>query len=370
MAIVCVRNAAYDLKILRPVVFELLEAMDGNTIGAGTHVLLKPNLLAPAYPEQAITTHPLVVRCAAEYALERGAKVLVSDSNAMGSFQKTVERTGLIDVLKDLPVTIAEFTESVKVKTESRFLVIELAKDALEADVIINLPKLKTHQQMGMTLAVKNLFGCVVGLRKPEWHFRVGEDKELFGELLATIFSQLKPGINLLDGILAMEGHGPGTGGTPREVGVLMGSTDAVALDRAVCAMVGMDPDGLYTTMAAKHMGFPGDYTIDGDLLQVDEFDIPDTRDLLFGPGFLKNYLRGHIASRPRNIQGVCRYCNECVKICPAKALTNPTGKRLNFDYEKCIRCYCCMEVCPYKAMEKHDTWVKKFVGMFIHSRR
>jgi len=370
MVNVLVRKAEYDLKILKPIIFEMLEVINDGLIRNGSRVLLKPNLLAPAYPEQAITTHPLVVRCAAEYALDKGAKVQVSDSNAMGSFRKTVERAGLVDALKGLPVTISEFTESVKVKTESRFLAIELSKDALEADVIINLPKLKTHQQMGMTLAVKNLFGCVVGLRKPEWHFRVGEDKELFGELLATIFAQVRPSINLLDGILAMEGHGPGTGGTPREVGVLMGSTDAVSLDRAVCTMVGVDPDGLYTNLAARHMGFPGDYTIKGELPQIDGFDIPDTRDLLFGPRFMKSYLRGHIASRPRNIQGVCRYCNECVKICPAKAITNPTGKSLNFNYEKCIRCYCCMEVCPYKAMEKHDTWAKKFVSKFFHSSR
>ncbi len=362
---VIVRKASYDYPALRAVVLEILNAMDTGTIRPGTRVLLKPNLLAPSTPEQAMTTHPLVVKAAVEYVLEKGAKAQVSDSNAMSTFEKTVERNGLKEALKGMPVKLSELTDSVKVKTEGRFLALELSRDTLDADVLINLPKLKTHSQMGMTLAVKNLFGCVVGFRKPEWHYRVGESRELFGELLATIFSVIKPSMNLMDGVLAMEGPGPGTGGRPRELGVLMGSTDAVALDHAVCTAVGMRPNELYSNRAALELGFTGEYELDSDLPLIKDFDIPDTRDLIFGPRAIRKFLRKHIANRPRNIKGVCRYCNECVKICPAKAITNVGGKRLDFDYDKCIRCYCCLEVCPYSAMEKHETWVKKVVSGF-----
>lgn len=358
-------KATYDYEPLRERIFSLLTIMDKERIAKGTRVLIKPNLLAPSTVEQAMVTHPLVIRAAAEYALSRGADVRVSDSNAVGAFSRLVSKCGLSDALNDLEVELRPFRESVPVKTDG-FGTLELSRAAMEADIIINLPKLKTHSQMGLTMAVKNLFGCIVGFRKPEWHYRVGEDKDRFAQLLVTIYSIIKPSINLMDGILAMEGQGPGANGIPREMGILAASTDALSLDMAACRLVGIKPMDLLTVRAAHRMGL-----VDGEPETLNmpqatnDFNIPDTGDLLFGPGFARGFLRRNVASRPKNVEGLCKYCDECVKICPAGAVINPGG-RLDFDYHKCIRCYCCVEVCPHGAMEKRDTWVKKLLSTFF----
>ncbi len=361
MALVLIEESTYAYARLRENVFGILSTMDAGVITPGANVLIKPNLLAPARPEQAITTHPLVVKAAAEYVLEKGGKARVSDSSAMGSFEKTVSVCGIKEALQGMPVALCPLDASRVVRTEGKFGAIELSAGALDADVILNLPKLKTHTQMGLTLAVKNLFGCVVGMRKPEWHYRVGENKELFAELLVTLYTVLRPSLNLIDGILGMEGAGPGTGGAPREMRLLMGSADALSLDMAVCGLVGMAPFSLLTNRAALAMGLNGDFEISGNMPEIRDFVIPDTKDLLFGPRFLQGFLRRHITGRPKNIDETCQYCLECLKICPSGAIANP-GRRLRFDYEKCIRCYCCLEVCPHGAIEKHEPMLKRLM--------
>lgn len=363
MGTVTFKKTSYDYDTLRPTIHEMLDRMDsGRLIKPGARVLIKPNLLSPASPAQAITTHPMVIKAVAEYAIDKGAIVRVSDSSAVGTFEKVITSNGIKDALSGLNLELSPLTESVKVETGGKFKVIELSREVLEADIVINLPKLKTHAQMAMTLAVKNLFGCVVGLRKPEWHFRVGEDKELFAELLVTIFNQIKPAINLMDGILAMEGQGPGTRGTPREIGYLIGGTDALEIDMAACRLVGMPPLGLLTTRAAQRLGIaPDEPELDGFPGPLKEYVIPESMDLIFGPRFIRGFFRRHVADRPVNIEDICRYCNECVKICPAEAISNP-GKKLVFNYDKCIRCYCCVEVCPHAAMEKKSTWLKRLI--------
>jgi uncharacterized protein (DUF362 family)/Pyruvate/2-oxoacid:ferredoxin oxidoreductase delta subunit len=369
MARVLAKESLYEYPRLREDVFSILSDLDDGMIQKGSTVLVKPNFLAAAPPEKAVTTHPLVIRAAAEYALEKGARVTVGDSNPLGSFEKVIAKCGAKEALRGLPVTLEELTESRAIAASGKFATLELSARALDADVIISLPKLKTHAQMTLTLAVKNFFGCVVGMRKPEWHFRVGENKDLFAELLVTVYKSLGPSLSLMDGILAMEGDGPGTGGRPRHLGLLMGSTDAVSLDMAVCRMLGIDPLSLPTNKAAQRLGARGEPEIMGELKRVEGFVIPETGDLLFGPGFARDFLRRHITSRPQSTDEVCKLCNECLEVCPADAITNP-GRRLDFDYDKCIRCYCCLEVCPHGAMEKRDTFLKKIVKRYAGARK
>jgi uncharacterized protein (DUF362 family)/Pyruvate/2-oxoacid:ferredoxin oxidoreductase delta subunit len=365
---VIVKASLYEYARLRADLFEILARIDDNTIKRGSNVLIKPNLLTSARPDQAITTHPLIIKAAAEYAISKGASVRISDSPATGSFQRIIRECGIEDALKGMPVEISPLKTSRTVDLDGKWRSIELSAEALDTDVIINLPKLKTHSQMGLTLAVKNLFGCIVGMKKPEWHFRVGENKELFAELLINIYKALKPRINLIDGILGMEGDGPGTGGSPRHLGVLMGSTDALSMDMAVCQMIGIDRYSLLTNSAARDMGLDNGFRISGELPVIRDFRKPDVRDLMFGPRFAHRFMRRHITSRPSNIEDLCEFCNECVKICPAKAVKNP-GKRLVFDYEQCIRCYCCLEICPHGAMEKRDKAIKKLLRKILPGR-
>ncbi len=351
MARVIVKPADYEDSTVRTVVFEMMDSLGGERIVPGMHVLIKPNLLAPASPKDAMLTHPSIVQAAVEYVLGRGATVQVSDSSATGSFEKILRQSGIRAALEGLPVECRPFENSVRLPASPPFNQIELAEDALKADVIINLPKMKTHSQMLLTLGVKNLFGCVVGLRKPEWHMKTGVNRLAFARVLVQIYAALKPSFNILDGVLAMEGDGPGKGGTPKKVGVILGSDDAVAMDVAVCRMLGIAPEELLTNVAAQELGLmPGEISVEGTLPRIANYKLPEIGAVIFGPRIFHGILRRYFVQRPQVLESACKLCGECWKLCPAHAVAR-AGKKVKFDYNECIRCYCCLEVCPHGAI-------------------
>jgi uncharacterized protein (DUF362 family)/Pyruvate/2-oxoacid:ferredoxin oxidoreductase delta subunit len=330
--------------------------MGGTEIRSGSRVLIKPNLLSPATPRQAILTHPAIVRAVAEYILEKGARPLIADSPAMGSFETLLRTSGIRDALRGFDVECRPFQNSVRVDIGEPFGVIDIAEEAVRADVIVNLAKLKTHSQMLLTLAVKNLFGCIVGYRKPEWHMRAGVERQVFAKLLVRIGEALHPSFNILDGILALEGEGPGRGGVPKELGILLAGKDPFALDLAVCLMIGLDPALSPVLKAAADMGRSiGDLEIDGSLPLIRGFRLPLLTPLIYGPKSLHGFIRRQFLRRPVCSEAACRMCGECWKICPAAAIT-PAERPLRFDYERCIRCYCCLEICPSGALRTAET--------------
>ncbi|TAN40017.1 MAG: DUF362 domain-containing protein [Nitrospirae bacterium] len=358
MAKVIVRQAQYDYEPLKQHIYYMLDQFGGAGIKKGSTVLIKPNLLGPAQPEAAMVTHPLVVKAAVEYVLQRGALPQISDSPAMGSFEKALVVSGIREALRGYDVVFREFKESETVSVGEPFNRIEVARDALEVPFTINLPKLKSHTQMMLTLGVKNMYGCIVGLRKPEWHFRTGINRYLFAKLLVQIYTVVRPSVTILDGILGMEGQGPGKGGSPRELGVLMGSSDAVSLDISVCRMLGIDPFALLTNRAARDMGLAeGPIDIDGTMPEIRDFKFPEITPLVFGPRFLHGFMRRHLVQRPVCDDAACRSCGECWQYCPAKAIER-RHKHLHFDYDKCIRCYCCIEVCPHAALRAEEPFL------------
>jgi uncharacterized protein (DUF362 family)/Pyruvate/2-oxoacid:ferredoxin oxidoreductase delta subunit len=345
--IVIVRKATYESDVLRPLIFGMMEAMGGHEIRKGSRVLIKPNLLSPALPRHAVITHPSVIRAAVEYCNERGVRPLVADSPATGAFDLLLRVSGIRDALRGLDCECRPFQTSVRVEIGEPFGAIEIAEEAVRADVIINLPKLKTHSQMFLTLAVKNLFGCVVGYRKPEWHMRAGVDREAFARLIAGIGRTLRPAFNILDGVLAMEGQ---------ELGVLLAGRDPFAVDRAVCRMLALDPERLPVLKVSREMGFPApEAEIDGSLPAIPDFKFPAVTSLFMGPKFLHGFIRRQVLQRPVCDPALCRMCGECWKICPARAIM-PEEKPLCFDYDRCIRCYCCIEVCPFGALAAAET--------------
>ncbi len=365
MSRVIVRQATYDYDRLKPAVFEIFDAVGGGGIAAGKRVLIKPNFLSPAKPGDAVLTHPLVIRAAVEYALAKGAQVRIGDSQALGSFERILKTSGARQALEGLDVECAEFKATRKIDIGEPFGKIDLAADVLDADIVINLPKLKTHGMMQLTLGVKNLFGCVVGLRKPEWHMRAGVNHDLFARLLVQICRSVNPSVTLLDGILAMEGEGPGKSGKPRRLGVLAGSTDTVAVDRVAAALVGMDPETLPTNRAARELGMAaGDVEIDGTLPEVFRYEIPGVRT----SGRLASLLREQLVRRPVADARACTLCGECRTYCPAKAITEEGG-RLRFDYETCIRCFCCLEVCPHGALRIRESLPARLVRTLIEKK-
>jgi uncharacterized protein (DUF362 family)/Pyruvate/2-oxoacid:ferredoxin oxidoreductase delta subunit len=367
MSRVIVRRASYHYETLKEKVSEMLDALGGERITGQTRVLLKPNLLSAAPPEAGVVTHPLLVRAAAEYVLKRGALPVISDSPATGSFEKILVESGLKDNLSNLNVEIKAFKKSIPVDVGEPFGKIDIAEDALTTDFIINLPKLKTHSQMLLTLGVKNTFGCVVGYRKAEWHLRAGVNRELFAKLLVRICQTVKPTISILDGILAMEGQGPGKAGTPRPLGYLMASDNAFALDRAVCVVLGIDPDKLLTNKIAWETGlFRDKIDIEGTFEMAENFTFPDVTDLFFGQKPLQTFIRRYFIERPVAADDICSLCGECWKFCPALAISRQ-GRILRFDYDRCIRCYCCIEICPEGAIHTKEPLPARVLKRFVH---
>jgi ferredoxin len=194
---------------------------------------------------------------------------------------------------------------------------------------------------------------------------RAGVNRDLFARLLVQISRTVNPAVTLLDGILAMEGEGPGKSGKPRQLGGLMGSTDTVAVDRTACALVGMDPGALPTNRAARELGLDrGEVEIDGTMPEVLHYEIPGVRTT----GRLTNLLRSQLVRKPVADDDACVLCGECGKYCPAQAITEE-GKKLRFDYEKCIRCFCCLEVCPHGALRIRETLPARLVRSLIERK-
>ncbi|HBK80532.1 MAG TPA: thylakoid-associated protein [Nitrospinae bacterium] len=256
-----VRCEDYDPDRVEDSVARLLELLGGAGKFASPEesILLKPNLLKGAPPESAVTTHPEVLRAVIR-VLRRtapGAALSVGDSPAWGSFESAMRVSGQAAVCTEEGVPATPFHRGVKVPNPEGTVYrhLHIARAAVSTGGVINLPKLKTHCQMYMTGAVKNLFGCVAGKRKAWWHFKAGNFQEYFPLMIVETARLIAPRLSVLDAVVGMEGQGPGSG-KPRRAGLLMASTDPVALDRVACEAAGLDPSRLRTLAAAETIGW------------------------------------------------------------------------------------------------------------------
>jgi uncharacterized protein (DUF362 family)/ferredoxin len=351
----------------------LLEPLGGMVafVRPGERVLLKPNMLYGKAPDCAVTTHPEVLRAAIELVQNAGGVPLVGDSPGFGDLRKVAEKSGLLQVCADTGAELVEFAEAVEVAGTGLFKRLELARPYLEADRVINLPKLKTHEMMTMTCAVKNLFGAVVGHAKAGWHLKAGADREMFARMLLEIYLLRKPDLTIVDAITAMEGNGPGSG-DPRQVGLLMAGINPVAVDVIAAEIAGIPKKLLYVEATARKLGLDGadrnsikTVGLPLDEARVAPFRLAPISDVQFGlPPFLKNRLRHYLTTRPCAIPEKCRLCGICVNACPPRAIEIKNGK-LVFDYHRCIRCFCCRELCPEGALDVAEGSLLKIIRKF-----
>jgi uncharacterized protein (DUF362 family) len=273
-----IRADSYSRQKLRSSLETLLQPLGG--IGAfvkgGSRVLLKPNLLTAARPGKECITRGEIVYCVAQLVQEAGGKPFLGDSPAFGSARGVAAANGYLPMMEELNIPIVEFHGHRYQTLSDDFNHLRLSKEAMDADVVINLPKVKSHAQLTVTLGVKNLFGCVPGKMKAWWHMEAGKDALRFGEMLVETARAINPQLTIVDGIIGHEGNGP-SGGEPRQLNVLGASSDVFALDRAMVEILNLDPTQVPTLAAALKLGLsPNIDTIEFPHLKPEDLKILD----------------------------------------------------------------------------------------------
>jgi uncharacterized protein (DUF362 family) len=251
-----IRAETYEIEALQDHLVSLLAPLGGmeNFVKPGDHVLLKPNLLTSSRPTKECTTRPELVYCVAKLVRSAGGQPFLGDSPAFGTARGVAEANGLLKWAEKASLPIVEMHGKRYPVEGSDFGNFLLSKEAMEADVVINLPKVKSHVQLTMSLGVKNLFGCVPGKMKAWWHMEAGKDAQRFGTMLVETARAIGPELTIIDGIIAHEGNGP-INGEPKALGVLGASSDVFALDRAMVEILGVVPAQVPTLLEAQRLG-------------------------------------------------------------------------------------------------------------------
>jgi uncharacterized protein (DUF362 family)/NAD-dependent dihydropyrimidine dehydrogenase PreA subunit len=352
----------------------------------GERIGLKPNLLLGSDPAQAIVTHPAVVAAVALAVREAGATPIVVESPGSGIIpssrvlDRIFRKAGYREVadLHGFELSLDTDWEGVA-HPEGRVVKrVEVIKSVLRVDGLINLPKFKTHALMVFTGATKNTFGVIPGLTKVGYHGKFPQ-REQFAGMLLDVSELVRPRLSVMDAVVAMEGKGPGTGGRPKQVGLLMAGTDTVAIDAVCCAVAGFDPEAIPLLSIARDRGrWSGRVADLGTVgVPVNEVVLHDFQPPAKGVasngldapiigGMGRTLLRSGFSPRPRPQVGPCTLCGSCEQACPGQAITMDKRARVaRVDDEKCIRCYCCHEVCPNAAIELEFAGVGKLMHRF-----
>ena len=246
----------YDLQEVENFVREAIALLNDSVFQKGQSILLKPNLLRAAHPGRCVTTHPIVLEAVCRVFRDMGmGRIDISDSPSIGSLKYAARQAGYGELQSRYDVGIVPFTDPVDCKIQENVAFLKIAGSIKNYDHIINLPKIKSHQQMTITLAIKNLFGCVIGKRKPVLHCMVKNDKIKFGRMLVDIARQINPVLTITDGIQAMEGNGP-ISGTPYPLGLMIAGQDMTALEFVITEILAVPSSRAFVLEAARQRGY------------------------------------------------------------------------------------------------------------------
>ena len=356
----------YDKDVIKTVILRGFDFI-GRPEVKNRRVLLKPNLLMPAEPHYAVTTHPALVEAVGEVLLDFGAKeVLIGDSpgNALSDIDNLYRRTGISSLAEKKGFKLVNFSKEGIVEVENPGGVvptIPLSKVIKDVDYIVNLPKLKTHNFTLMTCAIKNTFGTIPGFNKSKFHSIAPSPRE-FSRLLVEIYRTVSPALNIVDAIEGMEGDGP-SGGIPKRFNKVLMGYDGVAVDAIGGWMLGYTPDEIYTTRIAGEIGLGVSNLEDIELFgsKLQELFGSDVKKVttvynimerISSPvlSLLSRRLVKLIKIYPEIDDTKCVRCEICLRSCPRGAISK-AGDRMLIDYKKCISCYCCHELCPQRAI-------------------
>ena len=369
---------SYSEETVRAALESALSAVGGlGWVKPGMRVGIKLNLCAARKPEQAATTHPVMAAELTRLLTERGAQVVLGDSPgepftavvlnrvySLGNYALCEAAGGELN--RDFSHHAVKFPEAVTVKS------FEYTSWLESCDAVINFSKLKSHGLMGMTAAVKNLYGVIPGTVKSEYHFRY-PDPGAFADMLVDLNEYVRPVLCLCDAVDIMEGNGP-TQGTPRHMGALIAGTNPYEVDRLCAWLCGLEEKELPYLTAAKRRGLlsesgeplgAGDaaaYRVSGFVRSgaTCSWFTPNPEDKL-PRRVLKKCIAVLLRSRPALGEG-CTGCGHCARLCPAGAITI-RNKRAVIDRKKCVRCFCCQEFCPSGAMRARRSFVARLLS-------
>lgn len=322
----------------------------------GKKVLIKPNVLRSSEAEEGIVTHPAVLRSVVEKVEAMDpASIIVGDNPGLfnyGANEESFKKTGLMDAAKGYYQNIGD--DSQKVEFNPDFMpTVSLSQAVLEADIIISLPKFKTHGLTVITGAIKNSYGFLPGALKAKLHKAAG-NPERFHEMVVDVFRLRVPDLFILDAVVGMEGNGPASPDL-RDIGLILASDNAVAMDSVMAVMMGLEPTQLRFLQKAKELEL-GENDLDkieiiGELKKLTDYKIPP----LGGEAIMNNEaIQEMIHSRtlllPQVAPDLCTACETCIEQCPVSALSM-NGDIPQVDADTCITCFCCQEICPEKAI-------------------
>jgi uncharacterized protein (DUF362 family)/ferredoxin len=373
----------YDLNAIKRFFHKTFNELEEQQVflKSSQRVYLKVNGLAPFPKEKAITTHPVFVKAMIQVLKERGInQITVGDNPAVRDMISVFKKCGIYDVCMEEKVKISDTANLTTISNENGILykMFEVSEEMMSTDVLINLPKLKTHSFTYLTCAQKNLFGTIYGLSKAGWHVKAS-DPMSFGEAMNDLYGAIvdhfsdKTLLHFCDGILALEGDGPSTGGSPKHFGALIASLDAVSLDRVALEIAKLDPNKSFINVIAQYHNY-GLYNIDEIRLvgtRLEDFEshflIPPTKTIPALSLLKIQAIKNMTLEYPVIQEDICIRCGECAKICPPHTMSMAKGEYPILDSSKCIRCWCCQEVCPQNAIK---TSKRPLLGKLILKNR
>ncbi len=372
-------SADYDYPSVEAAVRNSLQPFGGITafVKPGQKVLLKVNLVAPSSPPLAVTTHPEVLRAVIRLVKEAGGIPFVGDGPGVGDTETAARVSGLTEVINAEGATLLTFNEVSIYENLDNTIIKKLALTAhlKDIDVLITLPKLKTHCQMAFTGALKNQFGLIPGAAKGQFHFRF-QNRASLADLMIDINRTARTALAIMDGIVGMEGPGP-SGGTPRKIGAIISGPDLAAVDTVACDIIGLTPEEVPVSMAARRANYGATNLQDIDVIgaNLEELRIHDFKlvkapanimQIVPLPKFMLRWLRAQMAPKPHIKPETCIKCRRCEKGCPVTppAITPLASPKQQGNDKTRIRCYCCHEFCPVKAIELKKSTLAKLINL------
>ncbi len=343
--------------------FELL-GID-ELIKPDMHVVIKPNLVMKRSPEQATTTHPSIVRAVIEHLEALGVYDITIAESPGGLYTKPLlkgiyDSCGMTDAVNGTCAKLNFDTsfEDVECPAENEVRSFPIITPIKNADFIISLPKLKTHCMTTLSGAVKNLFGTIPGLTKPEFHYRFPQ-KERFCKMLVDLSLTVKPDLTIVDAVDSMEGDGP-SAGIKKHTGLTFASRNPYVLDYSLCKTISLDPQKVFTVSDSMERSLVGEYSLCGDFESepvISDFLMPRSKTVDFKdniPAFVRKpalfVMNRLFTPLPKVTTKNCIGCGKCAQSCPAKTITIK-NKKAHINYKNCIHCFCCHEMCPVSAI-------------------